>query len=41
MAYKQQAGRANVESAAVNYLTDGDKKKKKKELEYQALSKVK
>jgi hypothetical protein len=31
MAYKQQAGRANVESAAVNYLTDGDKKKKKKE----------
>ena len=31
MAYEQQAGRANVESAAVNYLTDGDKKKKKKE----------
>ena len=31
MAYTQKAGRANVESAAVNYLTDGDKKKKKKE----------
>ncbi len=31
MAYEQQAGRANVESAAINYLTDGDKKKKKKE----------
>jgi hypothetical protein len=31
MAYQQQAGRANVESAAINYLTDGDKKKKKKE----------
>jgi hypothetical protein len=31
MEYKQQAGRANVESAAINYLTDGDKKKKKKE----------
>lgn len=31
MAYEQQAGRANVESAAINYLTGGDKKKKKKE----------
>ena len=31
MAYEQQAGRANVESAAINYLTDGDKKKKKQE----------
>ena len=31
MAYEQQAGRSNVESAAINYLTDGDKKKKKQE----------
>ena len=27
MAYEQQAGRSNVESAAINYLTDKDKKK--------------
>ena len=27
MAYEQQAGRANVESSAINYLTDKDKKK--------------
>ena len=31
MAYTQQFGRPNVESAAINYLTDGDKKKKKQE----------